>query len=354
MQARKYAKALDKENSKIGGSEEYKYPHKYRIANPRRFFSFIALIVIIIIVVAVLLASSSGVRVLTSPIQVFISNGGYSYLKQGSSVFAVYVVNSTASGAYVYIAKLPLLYGFVSKVYMKNSTEVNVSVNAGRRASINIRMISSSSKGAMLNITPISSFYNIQTSNSVSLIGPVSIGTAASKGLKVIITSTTISTSTTTSTINQTNPLLVSAEQYANTNTSIGVLLNNYKALYIKDKACNASIYNETYAKYFNTQPPGFASFENASAQTPISITVSAKPLKDDLVLVNYTPVMRSGVASQPMVSLLLNMSPSAVVPIVSTLYEGILLGDNYTILNSTYQFQSSIQNYCGAYIPKP
>jgi hypothetical protein len=93
---------------------------------------------------------------------------------------------------------------------------------------------------------------------------------------------------------------------------------------------------------------------ENVSAQTPISITVSAKPLKDDLVLVNYTPVMRSGVASQPMVSLLLNMSHGAAMPIVSTLYEGILSGDNYTILNSTYQFQSSIQNYCGAYIPKP
>ena len=326
-------------------------PHKHAIANPKRFFTFIGIIVIVVAIALALAFAPSGPLALSSFKTVVLHNGTSVLLKLNRSIFAIYVASSSSSGAVVLVSKVPVLSGYASEALLVPNSSVNVSINATGVANLNIKLAKSNSTSAELYITPLASVLGVKPSSGLSIIGPVSIGRTS--GLKIIVTSTSTSSTTSTSTINQTAALLQSALAYANNNTSEGLLETEYASLYEKDKACNSSIYNETYTHYYGTAPSGDFSFLNVSKQTPIDINETAYYISGTLVFVNYTPVMRSGKQS-PLLSLELNMSPLTKLRIVKAAYTGILQGDNYSIVNSTYAFQSRISNYCGAYIMPP
>ncbi len=249
------------------------------------------------------------------------------------------------------MARLPVLDTYAQEAEISAGGELNVSISGNEYADLNIKLLSVNSTGAELYLTPISSVLGILPSKSIVQIPPATIGSV--KGMKIILATTTTSTSTTTSTINQTAALLAAAISFANKDTSEGALMSAYNQLYIKDKVCNSGIYNETYLHYYGVMPSGPLSFENVSALTPVGINASAYLISNQLVYVNYSAIMRNGTKSE-ILSIELNMSPSAMLPIVKVAFEGLLYGDNYTIVNSTYTFQKSISNYCGAYVPKP
>ncbi|MGC8675960.1 MAG: hypothetical protein ACP5T3_00375 [Candidatus Micrarchaeia archaeon] len=324
-----------------------------RIANPKRFFTFVAIIAIIIAAIALAALPHESQTFLGSAKSILLKTPSAELLKmQNSSTFAIFVASSNSTGATVYVSQLPLLVGYASKVTLMRGASANVSTSASGNADLNIRLVSSNASHAKLLLTPLSLVLGIRPSAGIKLIGPASI--SAPSGLKIIAISTTTTTSSTTSTINQTSVLLGQALAYANTKTAEGILMNDYKALYEKDAVCNETIYNATYQRYYNAVPSGAVSFANVSKETPINVTAKAAMKIGDLVFVNYTPVFRSGIAQEPMLSLLLNMSANAVTPIVEVTYEGILKYATYAELNSTYAFQSGISNYCGAYVAPP
>ncbi|MEM0146911.1 MAG: hypothetical protein QXF85_00445 [Candidatus Micrarchaeaceae archaeon] len=342
------AKRIDKKGSMA-------IKNKSVIANPKRFYTFLIIIVIAIAAIAYALIPRSSVLFVSSGKSVQLKPGEAMLMKmQNSSVFAMLVYKSNSTGAIVYISQLPIPASYASKfVLLKGENAgVNVSVNATGNADLNVRLSSSNATSVELLLTPLSSILGIKVSKEVTLVGPYTISTAG--GLKVITISTTSSTSTTTSTINQTAALLESALNYANNKTNEGVLMNKYKALYNKDTVCNESIYNATYEHYYSTEPSGVSSFDNISKLIPINVTVHAAIKSGAFVFVNYTPTFRNGSRGGPMLSLLLNMSPGAVAHVANATYEGILTYATYAEINSTYAFQSSINNYCGAYIVPP
>ncbi|MGC8547920.1 MAG: hypothetical protein ACP5MC_02900 [Candidatus Micrarchaeia archaeon] len=325
--------------------------HRHTIANPKRFFTFIGIVIIVLAIVFAFAFAPSGPLVLSSFKAIVLHNGTSMLIKLNGSIFAIYVASSSSSGAVVLVSKVPVLSGYASEALLVPNSSVNVSINATGIANLNIKLAKSNSTSAELYITPLASVLGVKPSSDLSLIGPVSIGRTS--GLKIIVTSTSTSSTTSTSTINQTAALLQSALAYANNNTSEGLLETEYASLYEKDKACNSSIYNETYTHYYGKAPSSDFSFLNISRQTPIGINETVAYISGTLVFVNYTPIMRSGKQS-PLLSLELNMSPLTKLRIVKAAYTGILQGDNYSIVNSTYAFQSKISNYCGAYIMPP
>ncbi|MEM3781470.1 MAG: hypothetical protein QXT43_00705 [Candidatus Micrarchaeaceae archaeon] len=338
---------------KPGAKEMAKAKHGLKVANPVRFFAFIAVLVIIVAAIVYEFAQLSSVILINAQNNLQLKPGSAVLMKlQNGSMFALLVSNSNATGATVYISQLPLLASYASKIVLLKNQSANVSVSATGNADINVRLKSSNATAATLVVTPLSVALGVKVSKSVILNGPYSISSTG--GLRVITISTTSTTSTTTSTVNQTAALLESALNYANTKTSEGILMEEYKSLYNKGTVCNESIYNATYMHYYSVLPSGSASFYNISRLTPINITVHAAISSGDLVFVNYTPVFRNGTTGASMLSLLLNMSAGAVAPIAKLTYGGILAYANYAELNSTYAFQSSINNYCGAYIEPP
>ncbi|MGC9037252.1 MAG: hypothetical protein ACP5GD_01375 [Candidatus Micrarchaeia archaeon] len=326
-------------------------PARPRIVSPVRFYTFVAIVVIIVAIVVAIVLQKSSVISITNPILLTLHKNQTLLLRLQNTTDAIYLANSNTTGALIYFGPMPFGLANFGELRLGENASVNLSSSFGSVADLNIKLVASNATSAKLYFTPIAAYLGIKPAK-IAMLGPTPI--QIEQGLKLIVTTSSTTTSTTTSTINYTSQLLNNAINYANTKTSVGQLLLAYKQLYIKDKVCNATVYNETFYHYYNKMPSGPQSFANMTKIVPISINETASQLYGNLVYVNFTPVLRNGTMHTPMFSMLLNLTPNAQAPIIETRFEGILFGDNYTILNATYQFQSRITNYCGAYIEPP
>lgn len=316
-----------------------------------RFITSLA-VIIIIIAVAVALFVSPHVQSLVGAQTIYVKPGAYAVERLGNITFAIFVAKASNSSVELYLGRFPFLVNPALEVNLTPATSINVSVSGSGIADLNIGLGAITAKGAELTLTPLAASLGIKPSKVGSLLMPVFIG--SSGGLRLIVTTTSTSTSTSTSTINQTLALLTSAINYANQNTSEGILMQRYNTLYQQDKVCNASVYNETYERIYGTLPSGSFAFDVVRSQVPIAINITGSVVGSEMVKVSYAPVFRNGTKQEPMLTLELNMSPSAIERIVNVTFSGILAGDNYTIVNNTYTFQSRISNFCGAYVFPP
>ena len=238
-----------------------------------------------------------------------------------------------------------------SAVSLTSGSSASVSSAGSAISDINVKLESSSSSGASIDMTPLPAALSVAPSSSVSVLNPAALG-GSNANTSAITLATTVSTTSATTTVQNTAATQEQqALSIANT-SSTGLLMKKYKALYDSDTACSASVYATTYSLYYGLVPAVPNDFANVSAFTPTDLTVSVSPVSGSRYNVTYSAVSHSQYTSGPAVILTVDTSSSSVV---ATKFTGLYTGLGYATINSTYLFQSGVANKaCGALISPP
>ncbi|MGC8587240.1 MAG: hypothetical protein ACP5K9_03065 [Candidatus Micrarchaeia archaeon] len=323
-----------------------------------RKVSVAAAVIIVIAAIATAylytLSSSVAVHYISASVTTMIAHNGMFYFKlpNDASTYLIALENTSGSGALIYLTKTPVLNGPIYAIFMMPNEGINISASGANVADLHISLLGVNSSYAKFAIEPIDIGLGIKAASVPAISPRVFVEQALYTGNVSVLTTTTSTTSTSTTVLTTVvaNALPVAQVMELANGTSIGILMNGYKALYEKDRACSAGVYNATYYKYFGTYPSGPNSFENASAMMPTDINVTVgKTSSSDVYSVTYYAVSNSKYTSGPIFAMTINITNGIIG---SPVYEGIFRGLNYTQVNAAYQFQNSIQNYCGAYIP--
>ncbi len=339
----------------------------------------IAVIAIVVIAIAVLLDLASnphGTPVLNSNRTFTITNGQSAYFEIGGSKgrFALLLKNTTSTYSVVYISRVPVLINPITVFGISKGQSVNISTAGTGVADVQVKLISSSSRNATLELVPIPSLFAIKPSPGVEIMSPASLYSNSTVATNSIIVPTVPQNANSAVQNSSSNAIVVqpttspapppshpgstpleNISVLLNT-TYIATLMNNLNALYVQDQACTASGYNTTFLAYRSQipgaageQPVGSFDFANQSMVTPRSVSVSATQQGRNLYAVAYSVVARSSQTSGRVVSF--NFTGDSGV-VTNLKFQGIFYGENYTDVNSAYAFQRSISGNCGAYIP--
>ncbi|MEM0094657.1 MAG: hypothetical protein QW046_01125 [Candidatus Micrarchaeaceae archaeon] len=312
----------------------------------------IAILVLIIIIIAAYELSLPRVPLINvqRTFNIHVGEGIYFSMPSGHGTYYLLVKNSTASGSIIYITGMPVLSKPVIAAFIPAGGGANMSTDALQSSNIHIFLNSSNSSGVRISLSPISTGLAIKPSPYIVILPAILSEHVIYNGSVGVITTTTSTTTTiaptTTVSANATIPTANIMKLVGTMN--IGTLMNEYSTLYAKDKVCNESIYNATMLKYGIT-PTGPFSFYNASMNTPYALETNITSLGKGNYEVTYSTLSRSSPSPTP--ALIIIMNYSSGLP-KSVDFVGVYQGLNYTELNAAYQFQSSISNFCGAYIP--
>lgn len=314
-----------------------------------------ALIIALIVIYAIYGILVPSVLPITSTRSLSLALNQTQFIKVYNSTTAAIKLKSTSdTGATFYITSVPVLYGPVVSFSLAPASALNVSTDGSQLANMNVRLLSSSSASATVEITPLASALGISPSSSITLLNPASLTNIGASNVTLAISTVSTSSSISTTTIaqNSTQALIQQALTLFN-NTGTGALMKEYKALYNQDVACSAGVYNTTYYTYYSKQPPPPVSFTNVSSFTPTDITLNATALSvKNNVLLTYSTVSPSPDTTGPVILAIVNTSSASFIRNLT--YTGLFSGFNYSMLNNSYTFQSKILNNCGAYISPP
>ncbi|MEM0200840.1 MAG: hypothetical protein QXD23_00335 [Candidatus Micrarchaeaceae archaeon] len=319
----------------------------------------IAAIIIIAIAVVVLL-SLGGVNKISSS-QTFTIKQGSSLqftLPSSQSTFSIYLNNATTSSAGLLVSQSPVLSSTIVSFLINNGSTLNISTEGLSTANLQIKLLSSNSTYAKLQLTPVPSGLTIPTSSFVINSQPSPIPKSSiTPAQSTISTTTSIQSSTAPKTSQQstvpttttTTPSISQSIITEANNSYIGTLVANLNILYAEESQCTSSIYNQTFISYVHQQPIGPFSYQNVSTVTPKSILTKITGPFSYGYLVNYTSNSDSKLTSGLAISMELN-STTGVISNVK--FSGIFEGQNYTDIHNSYTFQSGIGNSCAALIP--
>lgn len=338
---------------------------KHGFQRKRKPTTMIVVAIIIIAVAVVVLLSLGGVNRISQS-QTFIIKQGSSLqftLPSYQSTFSIYLNNVTTSVAGILVSQSPVLSGTIVSFSIYNGSTLNISTEGLSQANLQVKLLSSNSTYAKLELTPVPSGLTIQTSNYVLTSQPASIPqNSLSNAQSTIITTTATTVQTTTQTTTKssnssqqiTTPTTTtsSISQSVITevgNTYIGTLVSNLNALYSELSQCTPSLYNQTLISQAHQQPVGPLSYANSSEVTPTSISSTIKGPFSYGYSVNYTSVSKSKLTSGLAISMDLNATSGTISNIK---FSGIFEGQNYTDIENSYNFQSGIGNACAALIP--
>jgi len=333
----------------------------YKKGKKRSNKLLIAIAVIIILVALIIFAiiyTQPHVYYINAPtsLDLALNSSVFYKLPSSTDTFVLYLKNSTNNSATLYITRTPILAYPVLALYLTKGSSANVSSEELNVADMHILLLSSNYNGAELELTPIDPSLGLKPSGSSIYLQPTSfIEKMLYTGNVSIVstTSTTTSTSITTTTINQSSVSSVIPMQqimnFVNT-TAPGILMNNFAALYQKDMACNASVYNATFQTLENMKAVGPNSFYNVSISVPRNINVNVTKVASNTYLVTYIGVTPSKRYTGALLTLKVSLTPTPILLNVS--FEGPFENMNLTQVTKIYTFQNSIHNFCGAYIP--
>ena len=306
---------------------------------------------ILIIALAAYYLVGQGVPQITQTQLIYIPANQTSYFSVSGYTVAMRLQSSASSGVTLYTSRVPVLLGPISAVSLTSGSSASVSSAGSAISDINVKLESSSSSGASIDVTPLPAALSVAPSSSVSVLNPAALG-GSNANTSAITRATTVSTTSATTTVQNTAATQEQqALSIANT-SSTGLLMKKYKALYDSDTACSASVYATTYSLYYGLVPAVPNDFANVSAFTPTDLTVSVSPVSGSRYNVTYSAVSHSQYTSGPAVILTVDTSSSSVV---ATKFTGLYTGLGYATINSTYLFQSGVANKaCGALISPP
>ncbi len=325
---------------------------------------FIIPAIIIIALAVIILLSMGGVTSITQSQTVSLKQGSAIQLKVYSSIFSLYLNNVSSSSAGVLISQSPVLSSTIVSFMLNSNSTLNISTFGNRNADLQLRLITSNSTYAKLQLTPVPSGLTIPVSYGIGSSQPSSLSQGSSSNQVTTAQttvpqsssqSTSVSTSlttgastsiTTTTSPNQNIPQSIVNDA---SNSYIGKLASNLNILYAQESQCTESLYNQTLMADTNQKPTGPFSYANVTLNTPSMITqVIIGPINSNYI-VNYTSKASIKQYTGTAITLLLNGSTGTISNIK---FLGIFQGANYTDLENSYNFQSGIGNACAAYIP--
>ena len=324
---------------------------------------FIIPAIIIIALAVIILLSMGGVTSITQTQTLSLKQGSAIQLKVYSSVFSLYLNNVSSSSAGVLISQSPVLSSTIISFMLNSNSSLNISTSGNRNADLQIKLITSNSTYAKLQLTPVPSGLIIPVSYGIGSSQPSSLSQGSSSNQVTTVQttipqsssqSTSVSTSLTTgasTTVTTTSPSQNIPQSIVNdaSNSYIGKLTFNLNVLYAQESQCSESLYNQTLMTDTGQKPTGPFSYANVTLNTPTLITqVIIGPINSNYV-VNYTSKSNIKQYSGTAITLLLNASTGTISNIK---FLGIFQGANYTDLENSYNFQSGIGNACAAYIP--
>lgn len=317
----------------------------------------LGLVVLLIIIYLVYGALSSATITINSARSLSLSVNQTLFVQiYNGTTTALKLHSLSATGATFYVIKVPVLYNPLVTFSLSPLSSVNVSSDGSKTADMNIQLISTSASGATVEVTPLEAALGIRPSSSILLQNPAGLGVTQSASLNLTATQTTTTVTTVSSTTtvaqNSNAALLQSALRLANL-SGIGGVIAGYNKLYMKDTACDQSVYDITYKVYYGSLPPPPESFANMSFFTPtmINVTESLLPEKNN-VKITYSTVSPSPETTGPAVIVVVNTSSASYLKNVT--FTGIYQGWDVSLLTSTYDFQNGLGGSCGAYISPP
>ncbi|MGC8479655.1 MAG: hypothetical protein ACP5M9_03235 [Candidatus Micrarchaeia archaeon] len=326
-------------------------------------------ITVIIIIAAVLLVllSLGGVNTISQSETVTLKQGTAMqfYLPSYHNVFSILATQGSSLYTYIQISQSPVLASAIISFSISQGSMLNVSTTGSKNANLQVKLLSSNSTYSTIQLTPVPYGLIIPISSGVSATEPAPVPQSGSSNVSII--STTVQSTTTTQNTQQTTTQAVTTSitsVVTTTQTSnagipqsvinqasqsyIGSLVSNLNTLYAEESQCTQSLYNQTLISYAHVSPTGPLSYQNVTLYTPSSITNKITGPFSKGYLVTYYSQSKSSQTTGAAISMYLNQSTGAISDIV---FSGIFQGQNYSDLESSYNFQSGIGNACAAYI---
>ncbi|MGI0141721.1 MAG: hypothetical protein ACREBF_03685 [Candidatus Micrarchaeales archaeon] len=291
------------------------------------------------------------------------TNGSvYFTLPNNTGSYSIFLRSSSNSSATFYISGSPILVKPIVVVSMPVLGSSNASTTGGSFANVHVTLESSSNSGVKVDLTPLPTSLNLRVSGGISEINPTTLlsGTASTTtgGSQTTTVATTVTTTATTTAVTTAPTTTISGGISAVTQTqvmtdanatNIGLLMKNFKTLYVNGHSCTSALYNSTYASKFGSVPKSYNTYANVSQVTPTTSSWSIVSVGTTLYNVTYSLTAPSSQASGKAVVLEINTGNGALV---SEAYTGPFQGLNYTVLASNYNFAVGVGNSCGILLP--
>ena len=336
-------------------------PHGFNKRNNKNKFIIPAIIVIVL--AAIFLLTFNGVTTITQSQSFTLSQGKSMQFKlQSSSVFSIYLSSSSSQSASISVSQSPVLSSpIISLIAIKGST-YNISTYGSNNANLQIKFMNGNATTSIFLLTPVPSGLSIPVSSSVNINEPsqlplnisnekyttietTTVNNNTSKNNTTVKVTTSQSTATTTTAPTQISQSIITDAS----NSYIGTLVSNLNVLYAEENQCTSTLYNQTLSSYAHQSAVGPFSYSNVTLVTPTDINSTITGPFSYGYLVVYSSKSHSKETTGPAISMEINGSSGTASNIK---FSGIFLGQNYTDIENSYNFQNSIGNACAAYIP--
>ncbi len=330
----------------------------HRKGLPLSYVAAAVIIIIIIIAGAYLFlagSSSSAYSLTTNRTLSMTVNQTILIQESGQAQPTAVELTSHSGSSYTFlITKVPVLSNPVYTFTLTQGEIINVSDTGSSNADMQIKLVSSSGTGAMVEFISIPATFGVKAAYlaTVGVQQSTTPTTAATTTIQATTTATSgATTSTPTTSVSSSGGTYTAAEVVAVANsTGYGIIMNDLNVLYTKDASCTAGQYNTTYYDELHSNATVPNDYYNESKTTPYEIASQVSFVSGTVYYVNYSTASHSSITTGPALSLELNAQTSQVI---SAKFEGnIFGGETLTDVNSTYETQEGISGDCGALLP--
>jgi hypothetical protein len=304
-------------------------------------------VVVVVIVVALLYLfyPMAGVTNISTPETATITSSP-SYFSVGGSVYGISLVSKYQSMAYVYVNRLPVFGNPLLNVTLDegNMTKLGIGSNF---ADLGLTLESVSNSSIAVRITPLDiSLQLAPDSGKVAVIGTLlAPHTGGSAATSSVTTTASTTVGSTTTTISQTNSTLETIMAALKKNMYYGLMLN-YTVLYANTQNCTRSAYDTAFLKTYGSVPSGPSTYQNISMEVPYMMYNGITSLNGGNYAMSFsTKTVDPTYNNSKALVIKVNVSTSKVTNVTA---EGLLKGENYTMLYNGYLSAINIGGACG------
>lgn len=312
----------------------------------------IAAVALVVAIGLVLGFSESAPTISTTSTVTILKNASYDFfIPSDSNVSSAYLVQSSNSGATIYIGKSPLLLNSIAIINLSAGQGVSLSLSGSGSADLGVALVSSTPKSATITLTYIPKSFMVTQSPNIKILSAGSFSASAGSLSTTPTSPTTVQSPATTKQV--TTPVTTTVQALNNTaqvmvyvnKTDIGQLAIGFNRVFQKEHvACTQSIYDNEFAKTFSSVPSGPTTFQNTSLVTPQGIISSAAAVSTGIYNVTYSESVASGNRLFALVEY--NFTGQSLV---SSVFKGDF-GSNYNAVFMNYTTLNTTSDPCAAY----
>ena len=295
-------------------------------------------------------AGATAVTYISSPTNVTFTNATSLFSISGSEYSAL-LLSSTSSQVKLSITRVPAFLNptFYVDMYMGNTTNFNGT--AGKYANMQLKLLSTGSGSAVVEITPIPgtivlnptpSRITVVDTTLIPIVAGVKANVTTVPTTSVLTTSTSVPTTATTTIGGQAGGLL-KAQSILSSSIYFG-LMNNYTIRYQDTKNCSASQYNLTFQAYNHFAPSGPSAYSNVSLETPYSMVLNITNSTTSTYYATYKTLSHSTITTGKALVLTINVVSGGIT---NATFSGTFYGQSYSSLSTNYATAKNL-GVCG------